>query len=126
MSGVYRRCRLVTLPPLPPANFPPPFPKAADIDTEPGVGLLAIKAELAGERSRSARYREERNALREELARSPSVPPPTRRQKAVGVSLGLGKWAVLLTLLPALGAAVAKRWPEYEGIVQAVMSVFAQ
>ncbi len=102
------------LPPL----LPPPFPRAVEVETEPGLGLLALKAE-------NARLRRERNEARAALSGSDSVPPPTRRQKAVGVSLGLGKWAVLLALLPTVGAALTKIWPEYADVIAAIASVFA-
>ena len=39
MSGVYRRCRAVSI-------LPPPFPPAREIDTDPGLGLLQVKADL--------------------------------------------------------------------------------
>lgn len=99
---------------------------ARDVDTEPGLGMTAGEMQL---RRDLARIRRERDRLRDEAlvsSASGSVPPPTRRQRNVRVSLALGKYAGLLLLLPALGAAVAKRWPDYADIVNVVISVLGQ
>lgn len=97
---------------------PPPLPRSSEA-TEPGLGLLALKNE-------NARLRRERNEARDALLTGSapgSSPPPTRRQRNVGHVISLGKYAALLTILPALGAVVAKHWPEYADVVQAIISV---
>jgi len=94
---------------------------ARDGDTEPGLGLLALKEE-------NARLRRERNEARASLLTTSepgSTPPPTRRQRNARFGLALGKYAVLLTVLPALGAAVAKRWPEFADVVGVLLQVLA-
>lgn len=95
--------------------MPPPFPPARDADTEPGIhsaqDVLALRRE-------NARLRRERDELRDA---SPSVPPPTRRQRTVKTALLTGKWAVLLPLV-ALGArAAARQWPELTELVDGVL-----
>jgi hypothetical protein len=80
--------------------MPPPFPPARDIDTEPGMGLLALKAE-------NARLRRERDEAREELASSPSTPPPTRRQAIVGTTMGTVKWLGVLSLIVTAAVQIA-------------------
>lgn len=118
MSGVYRRCRLVT---LPPPNFPPPFPKAVEAETEPGLGLLQVKAERD-------RYRRERNEARAErdelLANSPSIPPPTRRQKAVGGVVGTVQWVGVATLLLTAAVQIASAYrPGLVGPLQQLLQL---
>jgi hypothetical protein len=110
VSGVYRRCRTVT---LPPPNFPPPFPRAVDIDTEPGIGLLQVKADLLAEKQRSERYRRERNVARQErdelqAAQAGSIPPPrSAMQKVAGGTVGVTKWVGVATLLLTAAAQIA-------------------
>ena len=88
-----------TFPPL-----PPPFPPARDIDTEPGMGLLALK----GENARLRRERDDARAERDELLSNPSsIPPPTRRQKAVGVTVGTVQWLGVFTLIVTAAVQIA-------------------
>ena len=93
---------------------PPPLPKEAG--TEPGLGLLALKAE-------NLRLRRERNEAREALATndSGSSPPPTAKQRRGRTALGLGKWAGVLVLVPVVARAVARRWPEYTDLVDGLL-----
>jgi hypothetical protein len=79
----------------------------------------------------AARLRRERNQARQQLATltesaAGSVPPPTRKQKTVRGLLTGTKWATLLLFLPAVGAAVAKHWPDYADIVNTLISVIGQ
>jgi len=114
MSGVYRRCRVVT---MPPPNLPPPFPKAVEVETEPGLGLLALKAE-------NARLRRERNEARDALSGSDSVPPPTRRQKAVGATVGTVQWLGVATLLVTVAVQIASAYrPGLVGPLQQLLQL---
>ena len=65
--------------------------------------------------------------LREQLDQGPDTPAPVTRpsvraRKAQAAKL-LGKWVGLLALLPLVGAGVAKKWPEYSGIVDLVLQL---
>lgn len=67
----------------------------------------------------------------------PSEPPPPfdeapdtrpsllvlRKQRAARVTKLLGKWAALLALLPLVGGIVARKWPEYSGVVDIALQV---
>jgi chemotaxis response regulator CheB len=101
---------------------------ANDIETEPGIGMGPVEMQL---RKDLARIRRERNAAIEradlaELNLERSSVPPTRKQKAVGVGVLLGKYAGLLVVLPALGAALAKLWPEYADLIALVVGLVGQ
>lgn len=65
--------------------------------------------------------------LREGLDQGPETPIPLTRPsvrvRRAAVAKSLGKWAALLTLLPLVGGVVAKRWPEYSGIVDLVLQL---
>ena len=106
-----------TRPPL------PDFLSPEDIDTEPGVGLIALKQE-------NVRLRRERDEARRALSNAPP-PLPDRategdtgervaRPKAQVVKL-LGKWAFLLGAVPFIGAAVARKWPQYADLVDVAL-----
>lgn len=96
-------------------TLPPPFPKAIEVDTEPGLGLLALKAE-------NARLRRERNEAREQLAAKPSTPPPrTVGQKTLGALARGSKYAGLFTA-GALGLRLAsKQWPQYAEFIEGIL-----
>ncbi len=89
----------------------PPFPPANDEVTEPGLGLLALKAE-------NARLRRERDEARA-LARG-SVPPPGRGRVAK-VAILTGKLAVLAPVILMAARLVAKKWPETAELVEVVI-----
>jgi hypothetical protein len=97
--------------------------RSVETETEPGLGLLALKAE-------NARLRRERNEAREELASTPSVPPPTPRQRRArrtkatllaGASAGVG--VALYPLVALVLQAVARRWPELQTLVDFLLPV---
>jgi hypothetical protein len=88
----------------------PPFPPANDEVTEPGLGLLALKAE-------NARLRRERD---EALALARNSAPPTRGRVAQAAIL-TGKLAVLAPVILMAARFVAKRWPESAELVEAVI-----
>lgn len=65
--------------------------------------------------------------LREQLDTN-SSPPPTRpservrrAQKAKAVAVFGSKWTIAAFLLPIAGAAVAKHWPGYADLIDAVL-----
>lgn len=105
------------------SRFPPPFPPALEVDTEPGLGLLALKNE-------NARLRQERDDLRAALSESDSVPPPpTRRQRRAKVALVAGGSAgaamALYPIVRLLCAALAKKWPELQPVVDFLLPVLS-
>jgi hypothetical protein len=71
-------------------------------------------------RRENQRLRRERNAARQErdTLSLDSVPPPTRRQKTVGIMGKLGKYGLVgLGIAAILRAAAKKWWPDgYEVI----------
>lgn len=96
---------------MPPPYPPPPYPPAVDEVTEPGLGLLALKAE-------NARLRRERDEARA-LARG-SLPPG--RGRTAKAAILTGQLAVFTPVLLLAARAVAKRWPETAELVEAVLS----
>jgi hypothetical protein len=63
--------------------------------------------------------------LREQLQKPATDPPPTRpsvRARKAAVAKVLGKAAGLLVLAPFVGAAVAKKWPQYSDVVDFVLT----
>jgi len=90
--------------------FPPPFPPAEEPITEPGLGLLALKAE-------NARLRRERDEARA-LARG-SLPPG--RGRAAKAAILTGQLAVLAPVVLVAARLVAKRWPETAELVEALL-----
>lgn len=112
-------------------NGPPPLPpflRAVDVDTEPGVGLLAVKAELQRAVDENARLRRQRDEARLErddlraLSDPSERPPPTRRQKTV-VMGAVGAGAGLFVIARVVLRFVADQWPEYAPLAEAVLSV---
>lgn len=105
---------------------PPPYPplpvvNSQDADTEPGLGM---SAENLGLRRENQRLRRERNEARETLSQAltqsaPGLPPPRRRSSIVAVELG--KFAVMAPVLLIVGKMVAKRWPEFGELIDAVL-----
>lgn len=91
-----------------------------DIATEPGIGYPMDLLILRRENNRLRMERNQERQARElaELTLERQSMPPTRRQRAVGWSLKLGKWGALLTLLPPLGVVLAKLWPEYADLIE--------
>lgn len=64
-------------------------------------------------------------------AASPTTPVPvsvrtrTKREIAAVAGKVMGKWSLLLFLLPLLGPVVAKRWPAYADLVNAIVRFFS-
>ena len=92
----------------------PPFPKARDEDTEPGVGLLALKAE-------NARLR---NALADALEGPGFDPPPLPAFRGSRLKL-VGKWAVVGTVLGLLAPVVEHYVPQYAALIHELMKVLS-
>lgn len=83
---------------------PPPFPPLpSEVETLPGLDQGERIGRLVQE---VTRLRRERNEALMKLA-SVSTAPPARRLTGRAAAV----WGVAVMLLPALGAAVAKRWP---------------
>lgn len=94
--------------------LPPPFPPLpSDVETLPGLDQGERIGRLVQE---NVRLRRERDAA---LAALPDTPPPTPWQTVVKLA---GKWTVLITLLPYLGAWAAKRWPDYSDLITIVLT----
>jgi hypothetical protein len=101
---------------------PPPYPVASDDPTEPGIGSVSLAAHITL-RKENMRLRQERNAARDELDKQlRSSMPPTPVQRKVALSLNLGKYTALLTLVPVVGAVLAKVWPAYKDLIETVTS----
>lgn len=92
--------------------------KETDIATEPGLGASLLEARL---RQENMRLRQERNLARAERDDALETlerlsMPPTPKQRVAQ----WGKWGALVTLVPALGAALAQLWPEYADLIHSV------
>lgn len=85
---------------------PPPFPPLpSEVETLPGLDQGERIGRLVQEITRLRRERNE--ALMKLEAASTLLPPPRRLTGRAAAVVG-----VALMFLPALGAALAKRWPE--------------
>lgn len=98
---------------------PPPFPPARDETTEPGIGM---SRETIALRKENARLRSERN---EALAQVPeSLPPPTRTQKAAGVTLSTVQWLGVASLVLTAAAQIASAYrPGLVGPIQHMIEI---
>lgn len=101
-----------------PPPLPPPFLRAVEDVTEPGLGALALRQENARLMEDNARLRRERNEARAEKT---STAPPPRRGKglAVGAAAGSGLFLALRLVL----RAVADQWPEYAPLAEALLGM---
>lgn len=88
---------------------PPPFPRAKDEETEPGVGLIALKQE-------NARLRWERDLARDELQDRPPRLPPLRKSRVKFV----GKWAVIGALIGGAAPLLEHFVPKYAELIHEV------
>lgn len=91
---------------------------AAD-DTEPGIGLIALKQENAQLRRERDEARQERDTLRANVTILP--PPPSKRAQTV---LAGTKYAVLIPVIALLGRAAAKKWPQLQDLIDGLLQVF--
>jgi hypothetical protein len=98
--------------------MPPPYPPAVDEITEPGLGLLAVKAERDRALAEAARYRRERDEARA-LARG-SLPPG--RGRTAKAAILTGQLAVLTPVILVAARIVARRWPETAELVDAIIA----
>lgn len=113
--------------PVPPPPKLPAFDAANDVDTEPGVGIIALKLE-------NARLRRERNEARTALAgTNESEPPATRPSERVrraaktkAAALFTGKWALLLPLIILLARYAQKRWPQFADLIDGIVQGLPQ
>lgn len=83
---------------------PPPFPPAKDVETEPGLGLLALKAENA----------KLRQALASSMAEDSPPPLPALRMSRVKL---VGKWAAIGTLLGLAMPVLEHFVPQYADLI---------
>lgn len=116
-----------------PPPLPPPFLRAVEVDTEPGLGAMALKTEIARLLTENGRLRSERNdarlerdGLRAELVSPDSLPPPTPRQRrhkvmVVGAAAGVGGGVLVLARLVL--RFVADQWPEYAPLVDGLLGI---
>lgn len=96
---------------------------ANDIETEPGTGMTVIEGQL---RRENARLRRERDEARQELALSDrsSVPPPTRKQKAVAVTGKVVQWTGVALLVLTAAAQVASMYrPDLEAPIRTLIKL---
>lgn len=112
----------IQLPPRRDEIQPPSEPfatiTAQDIDTEPGIGRTRETW-----KQEAQRLRQERDAAlqeRDELTRTGSTPPPTRRQKAVRLGLSTAQYTALASVVAVLIPVLAKKWPLYAELITAV------
>lgn len=88
---------------------PPPYPPLqSDVETLPGLDHAERVGRLVVENRRLQRERDEALSLLSD------DPPETPWQHFVKLA---GKWTVLVTLLPYLGAWAAKRWPDHSDLI---------
>lgn len=114
------------------SDRPPPLPylRAVDVTTEPGLGLLAIKADLEASRKEAFRLRRERNEWRDKAnqaltasAPGTSLPPEkTPARKAVGVGVGVTQWIGVATMVLTVVAQIASMYkPGSEGPIEKII-----
>lgn len=98
----------------------PPFASANDVDTEPGIGMLSLKQELAKATADNDRLRRERNEARATTT-SASIPPP---KTAGGVTMGAVKWLGVASLLLTAAAQLAAAYkPGLVGPIQHMIDI---
>ncbi len=132
-------------PPLPPlplrsVTLDPVTPDDRAVDTErswPRRDAIPPPALDALTESTAQLLRRELALTRETLPTLPSPPgsllslasdgpASIRTMTKRAIATRLGKWSALAFLLPVVGAAVAKRWPQYQSIVDWVTAWWPQ
>jgi hypothetical protein len=91
-----------------PPPLPPRFGEARDADTEPGVGLLALKLENA--------------RLRRALAEETTPPLPPFRASRLKL---VGKWATVGMVIGLLAPVVEHYVPQYAAIIHELVKVLS-
>lgn len=125
--------------PKPPRPFPPPLPGAyrepfPKAKSDPPVNRTAITpasgTPIYDPDPRDGMIRELQSQLvllREQLDQGPETPVPLTRPsvrvRRAAVAKVLGKAAGLLVLAPFVGAAVARKWPQYADVVDLVLQL---
>lgn len=94
---------------------PPPLPAP---EREPSRDQLELELQNAKAIIRALRQSQEPM----DVTPVPETQPSVRKRRAA-VAKFLGKAAGLLVFAPFLGAAVAKRWPEYSDLVDVLLGV---
>lgn len=87
----------------------PPYPRAVEADTEPGIGIISLKQENARLMADNIRLRGERNAAHAALAQASA--PTWRKVISLGTAVGVGTGVCLFVLLRLALRAVFDRWP---------------
>ena len=120
------RPRPEAFPPPLPGAYTEPFPLAVDRNavTPPSGGVPIYEPDPRDGIIRDMQA--QLVLLREQLDQKPATdPPPTRpsvRARKAALAKVLGKAAGLLVLAPFVGAAVAKKWPQYSDVVDFVLT----
>jgi hypothetical protein len=96
-----------------PPPLPPRFGGAQDTDTEPGVGILALKLE-------NTRLREERNEALDQLEAGQPPPLPVIRGSRLKL---VGKWAVVGTAIGLLAPLLEHYVPQYAALIRELVKV---
>ncbi len=97
-------------------RFPPLPPIKVDIDTEPGLGLLAVKQENKRLRMERDEARQERDSLRASITILP--PPPSKRVKNL---LAGGKYATLIPVVVLVAGVAERQWPQFKDLIDGIM-----
>lgn len=106
---------------------PPPFPKARDEITEPGIGQSPREAQLIRDltrirRERNQAIRERDAALTSSAPGVGSIPPDlTRKQRTMNTLVKTGGYTLLVSVLMAVAPMLAKKWPAYADVITAVL-----
>lgn len=95
---------------------PPPLPPFKADDTEPGLGLIALKQTCRQLQQERDDARQERDSLRAGV--SVSAPPPSRRAQNL---LAGGKYAALIPLVVFAAGVAERKWPEFKDVIDAIM-----
>lgn len=121
--------------PLADSDRPPPVNRTADTPRSGGTPDWSspverqLDNEVWSHQLALEQAHEQIRALQQALAQQPSndtplpLTRPSQRVRRAQMAKALGKWAALITLLPLVGGVVAKRWPEYSGIVDLVLQL---